>query len=87
VFDCTIREAEDALARSSCESTSRIPSSHFRPRRVAVELVEIFRERFLDTIAARSSMTPFALKWDCSAGWDKAEVKASRTGKGVRLRI
>ena len=85
MFDCAIREADDALR--SFDSVSRILSSHFRLCRVAVELVEIFRERFLDSIAARSSATPFAAKWDCSAGWDKAEVKASRTGKGVRLRI
>ena len=57
VFDCATREADDA--RRSCDSVSRIPSSHFRLR---VELAEIFRERFLDSIAARSSATPFAAK-------------------------
>lgn len=78
-FDCEVREVEDA--RLSFDSVLRIPSSHFRLR------PETFRERFFDTIAARSSAMPLAPKWDCSAGWDKAEVKASRTGKGVRLRI
>jgi hypothetical protein len=60
VFDCTIRGADDA--RRSFDSVSRIPSSHFRLRRVAVELAEIFRERFLDSITERSSATPFAAK-------------------------
>jgi hypothetical protein len=60
VFDCAIRDADDA--RRSFDSVSRIPSSHFRLRRVAVELAEIFRERFFDSIAARSSAMPFAAK-------------------------
>lgn len=60
MFDCAIRDADDA--RRSFESVSRIPSSHFKLRRVVAELAEIFRERFLDSIAARSSATPFAAK-------------------------
>ena len=60
MFDCAIRDPDEA--RRSLDSVSRIPSSHFRLRRVAVELAEIFRERFLDSMAARSSATPFAAK-------------------------
>jgi len=35
----------------------------------------------------RSSVVPETLKYDCSAGWAKADVKESRTGNGVKLRI
>lgn len=59
MLDCVIREADDALTRPSFVSASRMPSSHFRLRR---EFVEIFRERFLNSMAERSSATPFALK-------------------------
>ena len=68
-------------------SCSTAPSSRFRLRRVAVEAEEIFRERLLASMAPRSSEVPAALKWDWSVGCVMAEVKASRTGKGVRLRI
>ena len=63
------------------------PSSGFAFNLAVVEVVESFRARFLELIMPKSSVVPGIAYWDCSTGWDKAEVNASRTGKGVRLRI
>lgn len=77
------RDSNDGF-RSDC---SGIPSSHLRFKRVELEAVDTLRVCFLDTIAPRSSNTPGTENCECSVGWVKAVVTASRTGKGVRFRI
>ncbi len=77
------RDSNDAF-RSDC---SGIPSSHLRLKRVELEAVDAFRVCFLETIAPRSSTAPSAENCECSVGWVRAVVTASRTGKGVKFRI
>lgn len=81
----TTRDVDSLLPLASLRtmiSCSTTLSSRFRLRRVAVEAEEIRRERTVARGFSNSStISPV------SAGWSKAEVKASRTGNGVRLRI
>jgi hypothetical protein len=65
--------------------SSSSPSSHFRLERVATELEETLRARRRDEMILRSSFVDDDGCKD-SLGWSRADVKASRTGNGVRFR-
>jgi hypothetical protein len=68
-------------------SSSIPPSSDLMLRRVVTEFTEVFRPRLRDKVTSRSSdRWPCSVNCGCSDGWERADAKASRTGKGVRLR-
>lgn len=72
---------------SGVTTSSGWPSSDLKLRCVPIEFSEMRRLRFLERVRSRSSEKwPCAVNCGCSAGWERAEAKASRTGKGVKFR-
>ncbi len=75
--------------RSSLPAESALPPLSM-PRLfiVATEPDEIFRDRLRSKAMSKSSdRLPNAVNWDCPARCERAEVKASRAGNGVKFFI